>query len=201
MQKTAVMLSPADHGRRMSLAEFENAISENGTLYELNRGVIEMINVPGRRHFALVNAVRRQLAGYDVANPGAIYGIASGSDCKILIESLESERHPDVAVYKSLPPSGADYWSRWIPEVVIEVVSPRGEDRDYVEKREEYLKFGIQEYWIVDGERRVLIVLVRQGDQWEERRIHPPEKYASISLPGFELDCAAVFAAADSVGG
>lgn len=200
MQKTATMITPADHGRRMTLAEFENADTENGALYELGRGIIVMMNVPGLRHLAQVNALRRQLYAFDGANAGAIHTIASGSDCKLLIASLESERHPDIAVYKTPPPDGPNYWSRWIPEVVIEVVSPSGKERDYVEKREEYLRAGVQEYWIFDGERREFLVLTRDGDQWAERRIHPPDKYASTSLPGLEVDCAAVFAAADAVG-
>ncbi len=199
MQNTTTMLSAADDGRRMSLAEFDAAVSRDGTVFELGRGSIVMINVPGRRHFAQVNAIRRQLAAYDVANPGVIYGIASGSDCKILVESLESERHPDVAVYKTPPPDGTNYWSHWIPEIVIEVVSPRAEERDYIEKREEYLQFGVQEYWIFDGDRRELMALSRMGDQWVECCIRPPELHPSFSLPGFHVDCAAVFAAADAL--
>ncbi len=199
MSKTVTMLGPADHGRRMALSEFDGAISANGAIFELGRGIVVMMNVPGRRHFLQVNAIRRQLHAYDVASPGVIFGIASGSECKILVESLESERHPDVAVYKNPPPDGPNFWSRWIPEIVIEVVSPRAENRDYVEKREEYLRFGVQEYWIFDGERRELVALSRAGDQWDERHISPPEKYASTSLPGFKVDCAAIFAAADVV--
>jgi Uma2 family endonuclease len=201
MPRTATIITPADDGRRMTLAEFENADTQNGAIYELGRGIIVMMNVPGLKHFAQVNVIRRQLAVYEIANPSAIYGIASGSDCKLLITSLESERHPDIAVYKTPPPSGPNHWSRWIPELVIEVVSPRGEERDYVEKREEYLRAGVHEYWIFDGDRREFMVLTRIGEQWAERRVRPPEKYASTALSGFEVNCAAVFAAADAVGG
>ena len=44
------------------------------------------------------------------------------------------------------------------------------------------------------------MLLTREGERWAERQIRPPEKYASTSLPGLEVDCAAVFAAADAVG-
>ena len=46
------------------------------------------------------------------------------------------------------------------PSLVAEVVSRRGETRDYVTKREEYLALGIPEYWIVDPrDRRVTEIL------------------------------------------
>jgi len=199
MQKTSIMISPADHGRAMSLADFEHAKAEEGRLYELSRGVVTAIDVPGRKHLAQVNAIKRQIHAYDAAHPAAIHSIASGSECKILIANLESERHPDLTIYKTPPPAGSDFWARWIPEIVIEVVSPGGEARDYVEKREEYLQVGVGEYWILDAERREMLVLSRRGREWDERAVHPPEFYTTPLLPGLEFDCGVMFTAADAV--
>ena len=36
-------------------------------------------------------------------------------------------------------------------------MSAGSEERDYVLKKEEYLEFGIKEYWILDPERRELL--------------------------------------------
>lgn len=200
MTKTAVVVGPEDHGRRMSLAEFDKAEAREGYLYELGRGVIIVSDVPGLRHFAQVNIIRRQVSAYDLAHPGKIYAIGAGSDCKLLLWFFESERHPDLIVYKSPPPEGKDLWAVWIPDLAIEVVSPGSEHRDYVEKREEYLRFGVKEYWIFDADRREMLVLRRSGDQWLERVIRPPKIYKTRLLPGLEFDCAAVFAAADAAG-
>src|SRR4051812_37205280 len=106
MSKTVTIIGPGDHGRRMSLAEFEHAEGEEGQLYELGRGVVAVVDVPRPRHFRLVDATRQQLATYRNTRPGVIYGIAGGGECKILIEALESERHPDLAIYKTPPPEG-----------------------------------------------------------------------------------------------
>ena len=89
---------------------------------------------------------------------------------------MQSDRHPDQAIYLNPPPAGPSPWSRWVPAIVVEVVSKGGEDRDYVEKREEYLRFGITEYWILDPMLRRLLVLHRAGDVWEERAIPAGEK-------------------------
>jgi Uma2 family endonuclease len=149
----------------------------------------------------MVNASRRQLAAYDLAHPGKIYAIAAGSECKILLPDLASERHPDLAIYKTPPPTAReDVWRLWIAELAIEVVSPGSETRDYEEKPEEYFAFGIKEYWILDGEKREMHVLRRSGDHhWTERVIHPPKLYKTRLFPGLEFSCALVFEAADAV--
>jgi Uma2 family endonuclease len=49
------------------------------------------------------------------------------------LEDLESERHPDAAVYRTAPDADED-WSSWIPEIVVEVMSPGSEARDYEQK-------------------------------------------------------------------
>jgi len=144
-----------------------------------------------------VMAIRRQPAAYDLNNPGRIHTIAAGSECKVLPADLESERHPDVAVYKASPLEDEDLWSTWIPDLVIEVISPDSEERDYGEKREEYLRFGVREYWVVDADRREILVLRRSRGRWKERVLRPPVVYRTGLLPGFEFSCEAVFRAAD----
>src|SRR5205823_5333416 len=114
-------------------------------------------------------ALRRLLHAYDAAHPGTIHTFASGSECKLLLADRESERHPDLAVYLTPPPDGADFWAEWVPELVVEVVSPSSADRDYGEKRVEYLEFGVREYWIVDDNRGEVLVLRRSRGRWAER--------------------------------
>jgi Uma2 family endonuclease len=200
MPKTTIKVGPQDAGRRMSLEEFDAAEGQPGYVYELSKGVVVVSDVPNPRHFAQLNVLRRQLTAYDLANPGAIHAMGGGGDCKILLRGEESERHPDVSVYKSPPPE-EDVWATWIPDLVVEIVSPDSEHRDYVEKREEYLSFGVREYWIVDAAIEEVRVLRRRAGRWTERVLHPPERYATKTLPGFEFDCAAVFEAARAVGG
>jgi Uma2 family endonuclease len=200
MTTQTIKIGPADHGRRMSLADFEHAEVQEGRLYELGRGVIIVSDVPGLHHLMQLNAIRRQLHAFDFRHPGRIHTIASGSDCKILLADLESERHPDLAIYKNAPPEGDDFWASWIPEIVIEVVSPGSEQRDYVEKREEYLRFGVREYWIVDADRQEVLVLRRWGGRWIERILRPSDTYRTRLLPDFEFACALVFEAARTIG-
>ena len=54
MSRTMTRIGPGDHGRRMSLEEFEHAEGQEGRLYELSRGVITVVDVPKPRHLKIV---------------------------------------------------------------------------------------------------------------------------------------------------
>lgn len=196
---TLTRIGPADEGRRMSLAEFAGADVREGYLYELGKGVVVVVNVPGRKHLGQVAAVRLQLSAHQLSHPQQIHLITGGSECKILLANDESERHPDVAVYSSPPLDDEDLWATWVPELVVEIVSPGSEHRDYVEKRGEYLQFGVREYWILDAAKREMLVLQRMGGRWAERMISAGQVYEPRLLPGLRFDFAKVLAAADAV--
>ncbi len=77
------------------------------------------------------------------------------------------------------------------------MVSPSSRHRDYVEKREEYLAFGVHEYWIFDADKQEMLVLRRSRGRWAERVVRPPDVYRTRLLPGFEFACGPVFEAAE----
>ena len=191
-----IRIGPQHHGKRMSLARFEHAIGDPGYLYELGRGTVVVMEVPDVSHALQVDNINLQFDRYRGDDLSRIYLVARGGDCKILLPFLASERHPDLAVYIYPPHDEQDLWSTWIPDISIEVVSRGSVHRDYEEKREEYLRVGIKEYWILNIEKNEMLVLVRRGDTWKEVRVHPPEIYETPLLPGLKFSCAQVFNAA-----
>jgi Uma2 family endonuclease len=158
MTRVVTRVGPADHGRAMSLEDFDHAEVNDGHLYELSRGIITVSDVPDLRHMSQVDVLNDQLRAYRLQMPGRVYRIAGGSDCKILVDDLQSERHPDVAVYRNAPLDTDDIWRTWVPDLVVEVVSESSRHRDYEEKPEEYLRFGVSEYRIVDHAARQMVV-------------------------------------------
>src|SRR3954453_12560657 len=200
MLKTAVRkpvhVGPEDDGRRMALERFDRAIGREGYLYELNKGVIEVTNVPAPTHGKQVQEIRNQLVVYQVANPGLIDFLAGPGGSKLLIGADESERHPDLSTYLSPPPTNRrEVWAIWIPEIVIEVVSESSVKRDYQDKPDEYLHFGVREYWIVDALKQQMTALTRQGGQWKPHVLKPTQKYTTRILPGFSLNLKRVLTA------
>lgn len=184
---TMIRITPADHGRRMSLEDFLDAECEEGYRYELARGVIEVGQIPGELHGLIVWYVLGLIRDYHLAHPGVIHRAGGGAEYRLALPIMISERHPDVAVTLRNTPKGLD--GHRPPDLVMEVVSPGAEahHRDYVTKREEYLAFGVREYWIVDPIARRVLVLVRNGDAWVERVFQNDQAAEGLVLPGFAV--------------
>jgi Uma2 family endonuclease len=191
-----ISIGPEDNGRRMTLDQFDRATTRDERLFELNKGVIEMVDVPHPRHGLLLQELRDQLSLYRHSHPGAIYAVLGALDSKVLIASAQSERHPDLSVYLSPPPELDEVWSLWVPAIVVEVVSPSSSRRDYHDKPEEYLEFGIAEYWIIDAQKQQMTAMIRWRGQWKPKIVKPSQKYTTRQLPGFTLDLSRVMSAA-----
>lgn len=180
-------IGPADHGRRITLDEFIEADFEEGWLYELARGVIDVTEVPGPHHGRIVRRLAYMFMKYEDQHPGVITYGAGGGECRMRLPGMQSDRHPDQAIYLNPEPPGPHIWTRWVPHIVTEVVSQGGEQRDYIEKSEEYLRVGVTEYWILDPTERKLHVLQRAGDVWDEVVVPTGAVYRTHLLPGLEV--------------
>ncbi len=74
------------------------------------------------------------------------------------------------------------------PDLAIEIVSPESVERDYDEKRRQYQRFKIPEYWIIDEDERKVTVL-RLDARGKYREIAPRKgTFHSLALEGFWLD-------------
>jgi Uma2 family endonuclease len=86
-----------------------------------------------------------------------------------------------------------------LADLIVEVVSPSSEDRarDLVEKRADYARTGVAEYWIVDPEQETITVLTLASgaDEYTEHGVFRLGQQAtSVLLDGFAVDVAACFA-------
>lgn len=188
-------IGPASDGERMPLARFARAAAEPGFDYELDRGVIVVVDVPGVPHSRIVRRVRRSLEDYADDHPGTINHIAGATDSVVRVPERQSERHPDVTVYLT-PPPGDDpnAWDAWTPDIVIEVVSRESRKRDYGAKVDDYLAAGARQYWIIDPLVRGAVLHRRRGDTWDTSRLTARATIRASILPGYGLRLADVFA-------
>ncbi len=70
-------------------------------------------------------------------------------------------------------------------DLAVEIVTPESIDRDYVKKREQYERAGIQEYWIID-EQEEKVTVFRLDRNGKYREVKPRDgKYHSKVLVGF----------------
>ena len=85
-----------------------------------------------------------------------------------------------LAIKSNMPP----------PVLVVEVVSPGrvSWNRDYLEKREQYAARGIPEYWIVDPQAEVVIVLQLKSSTYVEvGQFRGTQRIVSPSFPALNL--------------
>ncbi len=194
-RKRRIKIGPDDNGRRMSLADFDRAIPMPGYLYELGSGVIEVSEIPSVSHGMTVDSLRGMIEAYRAKRPEVITYVGGGSEAKSLIESSNSERHPDLSIYCQLIPDVAQPWNLWVPEVVVEVVSESSRRRDYESKPEEYFEFGVKEYWIIDPAKNVVTVHYRIAGRFPKKAFKSGQKYKTHVLPDFVLDVGKLLAA------
>jgi Uma2 family endonuclease len=78
------------------------------------------------------------------------------------------------------------------PTMVVEVVSPNQENRDYRYKRSEYAARGIAEYWIVDPIAQKVTVLEWVEGFYDERVYQGESAIASSIFANLELTASQV---------
>lgn len=193
-RKLRFVIGLADDGRRMSLAQFSRAGVQPGLVAELAIGVIEVTNIPDFLHSVIVRRLLEAIAVYSNAHSALITHYAAGSIAKLELWGRESERHPDLSIYLTLPPAGLKQpWDRWMPDIAVEVVSASSAKRDYEDKSDDYLAAGIKEYWIIDRIKKSGLFLTRRGDGWIENRVGRRGAWSTPLLPKFRLDLAKLF--------
>jgi Uma2 family endonuclease len=192
-RRKAIHIVPQDDGRLISPDDFNEAVAEEGYLYELGGGRIEVSEFPDVWHGRVIGRIISQFSLYKKPFSKAINLVAGAAEAKLLVN--QSERHPDISLYLKPPSETKDVWSIWVPAIVVEIVSKSSIVRDYEVKPAEYLAFGVHEYWIVDPFKQQMTANVRWRGQWKPKIIKPSQKYSPFCLPGFALDLKRVLAA------
>ena len=78
------------------------------------------------------------------------------------------------------------------PDLLVEVLS-QDRDRDLVRKRDRYAAAGVPEYWIVDPDNEVILVLELSEGQYVDRTVRRTETLTTLTIPGFELSLERLF--------
>jgi Uma2 family endonuclease len=185
-------IGAADHGRRMTIDEFREAEEDEGYRYELARGVLEVIDIPKSPHRRVVSHLFELAALYSRDHPRVIDYFGGGTEVRIWKPGMDLARHPDFGVVFLGAP--LDEVNDPRPGLVAEVVSASSKTRDYVDKRRDYLDYGVAEYWIVDPLQRQVTILHLQGEgtdaSWDEHVFRDDETLQSRALPGLSTTVA-----------
>lgn len=157
--------------QKMTLEEYLDYDDGTDTFYELVNG--ELVEMPPESElnrriamFLVVYFLQQGIPSQRLTLKTEI--VVSGSrattrfpDVMILSEELEAalEGAHRATIMLDMPP----------PILVVEIVSPKQEKRDYRYKRSEYGARGIAEYWIVDPIQQKVTVLEWMEGLYEEK--------------------------------
>ena len=171
------------------------ALPSDGKRYELIYGSVFAMAGAGRTHQRIVLELATQLktalrgkrcqafvAPFDVRLPRA--GQAANDATSVV--------QPDLLVYCD-PSKHDERGGIGAPDFVIEVLSPGSGGHDHVRKLRLYEAAGVQEYWIVDGANRVVLVYLRAGNGFAPLESFNFDALAPVqAIPELSLDFAAV---------
>ena len=168
-------------------------------LVEYTDGKIEVLSMPTIEHqlivkfllYSLDSFVRQYKLGVVLFAPTRVY--------------MEPRKYREPDLVFNFSARHAKNSKRYYrgADLVMEVVSddPESHKRDWEQKRIDYAKGQIPEYWIVDPQQNMITVLTLEGDAYHEHGIFVLEQTATSKLlPGFALNVAEVFAAAKQDG-
>ena len=192
-----LMLGLEHNGICMTADEFD-AVEDYDDLYiyELIHGVLVVNPIPLAQERGPNQELGRQLLNYKDAHPRG--NALDDTLEEEYVRTGEGRRRADRVIWTGLgrqPNLVMD-----VPTIVVEFVSAgrRSWQRDYVEKRDEYLPLGIVEYWVINRFDRTMTVFRKhEPDEVAEQVVLEPDIYRCDLLPGFDLAITSLFAVAD----
>jgi Uma2 family endonuclease len=182
--------------RRYTVADLERLRLANTNRYELIEGEIFASPSPATPH---QRVSRRTLVAFDriLTDLGlgevfsAPYDVYLGEDTVV---------QPDLVVVLNDRADlvGPDHIAG-APSLVVEILSPSSRRTDAVTKRAAYARAGVPEYWLMDAEACLLVILSEPvGDEFRQTAIFQrTETAGSATIPALTADLAAVFAGID----
>jgi Uma2 family endonuclease len=165
---------------------------ETNKLVELNDGKLEVLSMPTELHQLIMLFLRDCLR--DWAKPRSA-GLALVAPLRVRLWEGKF-REPDVVFMMSEHQDrrSNQFWD--CADLVMEIVSDDDPHRDLVDKRSEYARAGIPEYWIIDPRDRSIIVLTLPSNesQYQESGRYVNEQFAaSVLLPDFLVSVTQAF--------
>jgi Uma2 family endonuclease len=182
---------PGSAGIQMTTREFDRAEFEEGARYELINGVLIVSPIPSENERDCNGELDYLLRLYRDAHPQG--SCMNRTLAEQTVKTKHNRRRADRVIWASL---GRRPRKEENPSIVAEFVSEgkRDRDRDYKDKRDEYIEIGVDKYWIIDRFKRTMTVYSWQGGKLRKRVLQENQIYTTPLLPGFELPLAKLFA-------
>lgn len=180
------MVTTASPGRKLAYEEYL-AWCDEDTRAEWVDGEVVMVSPASERHEDLRRFLEAVVGIF--AEQRELGRVLGGSFVMRLPDPVRSARQPDLLfVATGRLHCLKETYLDGPADLVAEIISPKSRLRDRGEKFAEYEMGGVQEYWLLDPERREAD-FYRLDARGRYRLVEPgPEGwYESLTLPGFRL--------------
>jgi Uma2 family endonuclease len=168
-------------------------LPDDGNRYEVIRGVLYVTASPTWKHQSAGSRFERRLAAFVERRKLGEVGRAP-FDVKLPF-GIASPVQPDLVFFRKGNTPGLDDNSfEGVPDLVVEILSPRTRRRDLTVKLDAYRDAGVPEYWLVDpAERTVVVYVLEKGRYTELVRGGERDVVWSSFVPGFRIKVRSLF--------
>lgn len=177
---------PRYGGLRMTAMEYFG-LEEDGFDYELVNGVVVMSPSPTPRHQFVAGEIYTQLCLFLRDHPA---GVALAETDVHLGQSPAGDElvyRPDVIFIEAERAAGMADRIVGPPDLVVEVVSAGSRRFDSETKKEDYLRCGVREFWLIDPELDAMTFYRLDAGCYVEAAVSG-DAFSSTVVPGFQLD-------------
>jgi Uma2 family endonuclease len=147
----------------MTWAEY-SLLPDDGKRYEVLEGVLTVAPAPNFRHQDIIWQLGPMLRAFVSAHN---LGIVVGAPIHVIL-ALDTIVQPDILFIAKENVGMIDDRIHGAPDLCIEVLSPSTALNDRYAKKEIYARFGVHEYWIIDGARQSVTIYTMQGRAYGE---------------------------------
>jgi Uma2 family endonuclease len=168
-------------------------LPDNGKRYEILEGELLMSPSPNTKHqIVLLNIAAILKSFVERNNLGQIFIAAYDivlSKYDVVQPDIIFVSNKNKEIIKATHIEG-------VPDLVIEIISPGGAQRDRIIKRKIYALHGVQEYWLVQPEKeKVQVLRLEKGDFKRIAELNSEDVLTSPMLSGLEIRLIDVFPA------
>ncbi len=130
---------------RWSIAQYL-AMPDNGRQYELFKGELVMSPSAFFQHGRVAGYIFGLLDSFVTRRSLGLVGM----ETDVIMSKFTTVLRPDVCfvAQKNLSNIKGHIWGP--PDLVVEVTSPANRESDLYDKRDDYERFGVREYWVLD---------------------------------------------------
>jgi len=194
MLETLAATLPARESRRFSYDELVRTVPESNLPSELWDGEFSMSPAPSYYHQDIIARLTEILTAWASREKAGIVRFAP-------LDVVLSPRfcvQPDIIFISTARKHMVRRQIQGAPDLVVEVLSESNWQHDKIEKKALYEQFGIQEYWIVDPDSRMVeIWTMRNGEYSLHGRWNKSGFANSPLLAGLQADLELIFAGLD----